>query len=437
MERRMRAWVSISMLAASLIAAQAGGAAAAPTETILYSFLQSAKNGAQPFARLAIDTKGVLYGTTPLGGAGNFGTVFALTPPAKTGERWTETVLYSFKGGTDGKNPVAGVVWSAGVLYGTAYAGGAHGLGTVFRLVPPAKAGEEWVETPIYSFKGNAARDGANPYGDLILDSHGTLYGTTFYGGEDTANDAAGTGTVFKLVPPPRTGATGTETVLQSFDDHPKSGLTIDNSTGALYGTTVGAYGGGILNPGPTPRGTVFQLSPAPGNTWTLTTLVTFCATSNKCPDGDTPQGTLVFDQGVVYGTSSDNQGGYYNGGVTHGTVFRLTMPTTKGSPWKFTTLYRFKGGADGNHPLGGLIAAGGVLYGTAVLGGANAGVGTVFKLTDAGGSWTETTLHSFAADAQDGAQPKAGLVQSGDVLYGTTLGGGANFLGTVFAVRP
>jgi len=164
-------------------------------ETVLYSFcVQSGcTDGAYPYARVVLDRKGNLYGTTAGGGAYGEGVVFKLTPKGK------ETVLYSFcaqTGCTDGGSPGGLVFDSKGNLYGTA-AGGAYGDGVVFKLTPKGK------ETVLYSFcaQSNCA-DGSGPVG-LVFDSKGNLYGTTVEGGvgKDCPSSGAGCGVVFKLTP--------------------------------------------------------------------------------------------------------------------------------------------------------------------------------------------------------------------------------------------
>jgi len=109
------------------------------------------------------------------------GTVYSLTPPATSGGAWTERVLYSFKGGNDGFEPNVVVVGPGGVLYGTTLEGGASDAGTVFSLHPPAAAGDAWTETVLYTFTGGD--DGAGPYGGVVLGPGGALYGTTFAAG--------------------------------------------------------------------------------------------------------------------------------------------------------------------------------------------------------------------------------------------------------------
>jgi uncharacterized repeat protein (TIGR03803 family) len=151
------------------------------TETVIHSFT-GGSDGALPIAGLILDASGDLYGTTANGGADDAGTVFKLTP---TG---TETVLYPFTGGSDGAYPQAGLIADgSGNLYGTTNSGGESGNGTVFQLTPTG------AETVLYSFTGSG--DGANPTAGLVADGSGNLYGTT--------NSGAGTyGTVFKLTLP-------------------------------------------------------------------------------------------------------------------------------------------------------------------------------------------------------------------------------------------
>jgi uncharacterized repeat protein (TIGR03803 family) len=141
------------------------------TETVLHSF--GGAYGANPyFSGVVRDTAGNLYGTTTAGGANGFGTVFKLSP---TG---TETVLHSFANdGTDGFSPYAGLaIDTKGNLYGTTYFGGASGFGTVFKLTPTG------TETVLHSFANNGT-DGFDPYAGLALDKAGILYGTTLEGG--------------------------------------------------------------------------------------------------------------------------------------------------------------------------------------------------------------------------------------------------------------
>lgn len=276
------------------------------TETVLYKFTGNG-DGALPFAGLIADKEGTLYGTTELGGSSGYGTVFKLTPPAKNQTVWTETVLHSFTG-PDGAFPLARLIADAqGALYGTAHQGGSSGYGAVFKLTAPTDGQKTWTETLLYSFKGGSS-DGANPFASLIADARGALYGTTQQGG-GCQQFGSGCGTVFKLTPPAYGQKTWTELVLHRFAGYsftnpdgngPQAGLIADKE-GALYSTTEA---GGTAD-----LGTVFKLTP-PANgqkTWTETLLYSF----KGGPDGDDPFAGLIADkEGALYGTTSGSGSG-------------------------------------------------------------------------------------------------------------------------------
>jgi uncharacterized repeat protein (TIGR03803 family) len=163
------------------------------TESVLYDFA-GGSDGAQPIGALIKGSKGKFFGTTEYGGGSGCsggagcGTVFELS---QSGGAWTEKVLYAFTGGGDGAYPAAGLVLSGtGALYGTAQNGGKIGEGVAFKLT---KSGGTWSETVLHSFGGKS--DGANPEGPLILDKLGNLYGTTSSGG---AHD---NGAVYEITP--------------------------------------------------------------------------------------------------------------------------------------------------------------------------------------------------------------------------------------------
>ena len=154
------------------------------TEVRLHDFT-SGDDGANPEGDLLLDSAGNLYGTTFSGGKYGAGTVYKMTP---SNGGWTYAVLYSFGGGTDGRNPVAGVARdAAGNLYGTAYDGGYYGYGVVYQVTPSGS------ETVLYNFTGGD--DGDVPYAGVILDQSGNLYGATAFGG------SGGGGVVFELSP--------------------------------------------------------------------------------------------------------------------------------------------------------------------------------------------------------------------------------------------
>jgi uncharacterized repeat protein (TIGR03803 family) len=354
-------------------------------ETVLYSFTGGA-DGSGPWAGVIRDAAGNLYGTTLYGGTGQgysgIGVVFEVDTTNQ------EAVLYAFPGGADGSGPSAGVIEdAAGDLYGITGYGGTANAGVVYKLDASGR------ETTLYSFTGGA--DGGNPSGGVIRDSAGNLYGTTLYGG--TANY----GVVYKL------DTAGHESVLYSFPGGSDGALplagVIRDAAGNLYGTTFSG--------GPADWGVVFKLDTAGNET------VLFGFTGGA--DGGHPIAGVVRDSaGSLYGTT-------YNGGTANaGVVYKL------GAEGRETVLYRFTGGADGNHPYAGVIRdATGNLYGTTYYGGTGYGNGVVYKLDTAGG---EAVLYSFTGGA-DGRYPQAGVIRdSAGNFYGTTIQGGTDF-GVVF----
>jgi uncharacterized repeat protein (TIGR03803 family) len=188
-------------------------------KTTLHVFPKTGSDGEIPYAGVIQGSDGNFYGTTYFGGSSGFGTVFRVTPSG------TETVLYSFAGGSDGEHPYAGVIQgSDGNFYGTTYQGGTSGLGTVFKITPSG------TETVLHSFAGGSS-DGANPEAGLTQGTDGNFYGNTDLGG------ASSLGTVFEITP------SGTESVLHSFaggssDGANPSANLIQSSDGNLYGST-------------------------------------------------------------------------------------------------------------------------------------------------------------------------------------------------------
>ncbi len=170
-------------------------------EKTVYSFASG--GGANPWGSLIFDKAGNLYGTTELGGKYDKGVVFKLAPGAKG--KWKETVLHTFKGGSDGEYPYSTpVLDGAGNLYAATYYGGdpncnpPNGCGTVVKLTP-GKSGH-WKETVLHRFSGGS--DGGEPYSEsLVLDAAGNLYGTATYGGNPGCFDNFGCGVVFEITP--------------------------------------------------------------------------------------------------------------------------------------------------------------------------------------------------------------------------------------------
>ena len=213
------------------------------TETVLHNFIsEDPQDGEGPSGALIFDEAGDLYGTTIQGGSGDLGTVFEVSPDGKGG--WTESLLYSFRGGNDGANPSAtsALLLKGNTLYGATYSGGSANDGTIFKLTY-SKTKAQWQESVIYTFPGGA--NGAAPYAGLVDDPKGNLYGTTTTGvyGEG--------GPVFELVKGPKN--TWTEQVLYSDFRGSYAGLVRDKA-GNLYGTSE-FYG-------PDFYGAVFEVTP-------------------------------------------------------------------------------------------------------------------------------------------------------------------------------
>ncbi len=279
----------------------------------------------------------------------------------------------------------------SGNLFGTSWGGGVDGEGTVFEIVKGSNT-----LTVLASFDGG---NGAHPYGSLILDRSGNLFGATSVGGDSN------NGTIFQIA-----SGSNTITPLASLNgangSYTAASLVMD-STGNLYGVSTG--GGANTN------GSVFELGNGAN---TITTLASFDGSN-----GSYPNGALVLDsEGNLYGTTE------IGGDNGNGTVFEIA----KGSN-AIRTLASFNGNNGANPYAGMAFDAAGNLFGTAWAGGDN-GDGTVFEVVK--GSSTIATLASFSGS--DGSNPVGGVViDSSGNLYGTTSKGGANGVGSVFEYSP
>lgn len=309
----------------------------------LYTF-QAGTDGRDPQARVVFGPDGSLYGTTTNGGLG-FGTVFNLRPAATVCPTvqcsWTETVLYRFTGGSDGAYPQYGDLTfdAAGNIYGTASGGGGgcgeEGCGVVFEL---SRSGSGWTESVLYSFNGGSA--GSAPYSGVTFDNAGNLYGTTTLTAavyelspslsgwtENTLyhfqNDQAYGDLVYRQGSLYGTTFNGTVYEMYLNGGRWNYELLYGGVGAGLYATpafdasgNLYAAGGASVN-----FGFVFELSPG-SNGWTYTELFNY----NDAPfsDGFSPTGGVVLDaSGNLYGTTFE--GGDQNCGEGCGVVWQLT----------------------------------------------------------------------------------------------------------------
>jgi uncharacterized repeat protein (TIGR03803 family) len=274
-------------------------------ERVLYAFhgAPDCGNGSGPtsFGDLIFDQAGNIYGTTYHGGVNNVGCVYKLMPSGSGG--YTESVIHSFAGGSDGRFPFTGVILdSAGNLYGTTGQGGPRDFGTVYQLV---SSSEGYTENILYSFTNGS--DGRYAFGGLIFDRSGNLYGSTEDGG------AGGAGTAFELTPVGN--GNWSYSALYPFSgaryyNGPYASFVMDGA-GNLYGTTWGSGAHGL--------GNVFKLTPTSQAPWTYTSLHDFTGY-----DGQNPISNVTFDaSGNLYGTASLGDNGTCDTGC--GVVWKIT----------------------------------------------------------------------------------------------------------------
>ncbi|HWY21137.1 MAG TPA: choice-of-anchor tandem repeat GloVer-containing protein [Candidatus Acidoferrum sp.] len=366
------------------------------TESVIYSF--TGATGDEPVASGVVrDSAGNFYGTTYVGGAFDYGTVFMVDISGN------ETVLHSFgQEPLDGRQPVAGLVMDgSGHLFGTTYYGGVRnrvcyqGCGIVFEI-----DGAGHMKT-LHRFVGGA--DGALPAGALVTDREGNLYGTTQMGGVGRS------GTVFEI------DKHGVEKVLYSFIGYPdgfgpEAGLIID-SEGNLYGTTSS---GGSNN-----SGSVFKLEPGGRET----VLHSFGPQSSNADGYDPVAPLLRTPNGDLYGTTL--LGGPANGG----SVFVVHANGNE-------AVLHFFVGTDGGYPESSLIRdAQGNLFGTTLQGGPAGNLGgTLFEITEQG---VFSLLFTFTGlpGAGDPAGPL--LLDASGTIYGTSGTGGTANYGTLYMLTP
>ena len=269
------------------------------TQTVIHQFT-GGSDGYGPGTGVTFDKLGNLYGMTPTGGTPyGVGVIFQMQP--QSNGTWNFNVIHTFTGGSDGANASAGrlIFDQAGNLYGVTTVGGANGKGVVFEMT---QANGAWTLTPLYAFKDQP--DGALPYGGVIFDKAGNLYGTTYYAG---IHDW---GTVYKL-----THAKGSwkETVVYSFKGTSDGGAPIStlvsDSAGNLYGTT--SAGGTNCD-----CGEIFKLSPNPNGTWTESIPYRFPGSPGA---GFSYNGMVADTAGNFYGATT------HGGSTNDGTIYKFT----------------------------------------------------------------------------------------------------------------
>jgi uncharacterized repeat protein (TIGR03803 family) len=299
----------------------------------------------------------------------------------------TDKILHSFSGGRDGATPIGGLIVDKGTFYGTTYIGGAKNEGVVFSFIPSTGAYQI-----LHTF-GSSKTDGNEPESTLTLVGD-TLYGMTYLGG------TYGNGTFFSVEP-----STGAYKVLYSFGKSsgdgqgPLGGLIAIGDL--LYGTTLSGGSAG--------DGTIFSINPSTGDEKVLYSF-------QGGADAAGPNGSLVYANGTLYGTSGAGGTGSLGGG---GTVFSFTTKAGE------AVLHSFAGTSPGgnsknpggSYPGAGLTVVGSVLYGTTSSGGTS-GYGTLFSITSSG---SFKVLHSFANERN----PEAPLLAVSGTLYGTSASGG------------
>jgi uncharacterized repeat protein (TIGR03803 family) len=383
----------------------------------IYSF-DAPGDGVSPSGSLVMDSQGRLYGTTYAGGAYGDGTVFRLTKPASGNGEWTEEILHSFDY-TDGFGPIAGVtLGSDGSVYGTTSIGGAAkylgcsgGCGVVFKLANTAG----WPLTELHHFRKGL--QGGEPDSALLFGSDGLLYGTTSFFGNATTY--AETGTVYSISP--QGGQTDYQLVHafgKGTDGVDPVGLTAVPPS-AFTNFFNGFVGANYQTTNIHIVGAIFAEQIQPGGQDTETVLYTF---GDVEPDINGPYGPPTLGSGSIkqalYGTC------LYGGTNGVGGVYRLIPNRSRGATE--TVLYDFGDQpTDPLTPLGQLVQANfaGKLVGISNKGGAH-GDGTFFELdppTTPGGAWTEQVDISFNShDPVGGANPGGTPLRVGSIYYGT-----------------
>jgi len=333
------------------------------------------------------------------------------------------TILHSFSGlsNNDGWGPAGGLLFSGSTMYG-ATTGGGIGWNTAGAVFSMNSNGTAFKVLHTFNYS-----DGISPMGNLILNGS-TLYGTTLSGG---GSGGGGGGTVYSV----NTDGNGFQTLHFFAADFPYDGLSLNGSW--LYGTT--AIGGSF------DAGTVFKVST---NGMNFSVLHSFTG-----EDGSAPHGSVTLSGSILYGMSSSN---IYKVN-TDGTGFQVLNSSTGGlggltldgsklygiGPYcgvfsmdtnggGFQVLHSFSGEDNFYDPQNGLTLVGSILYGVTRRGGVS-NKGIIFSVNTNGTGYQ--ILHSFTGGTNDGSEPLGDVTVIDSILYGTTIGGGANGGGIVFSI--
>lgn len=354
----------------------------------IYTFLHDTSQPTllyNPQGAVVFDKNGNLYGVATLGGANGVGGVFELSPPAQSGNEWTMTPLYSFNntigaGEPWGPTPNASLIVDAkGNLYGTTEYGGVSDAGTVYELSPPAAGGNgTWTPAILYSFRAVSIFDASNPYGSLIFDAQGNLYGTTFSGGTNSG------GTVFELSPPASAGGKWTETLLNNFtaysatDGFDASANVLFDQQGNLWGATF--HGGPYYTQvSVNTDGAIFELMPQGGGKWAEASPMPYFFGS-QTNDAILPNAQIIMDgKGNIYSTGGGGATAC-NSSEQCGAVWEYTPPAPAAAPTF-------------NPPAGTYTAAQSVEIGDSISG------ATIYYTTDGTAPTTKSTEYSSAIE--------------------------------------
>jgi uncharacterized repeat protein (TIGR03803 family) len=237
-------------------------------------------NGSFPNGILVQGRNGNFYGTTALGGTGNFGTVFEMTTQGKL------LTLHNFTY-YDGYLPIGMILGKDGNFYGVATAGGPNGYGTIFKMTPTGAF------TLLYTFSTHL-NDGPGTPNNLVQGTDGNFYGTTQLGG------VYGYGTAFRITPE------GFFTIIYSFTD-----VSVVEPKSLILGTDGNFYGVSLGNDY---HGAFFKLTPS----GIFSTLYIFGTV-----DGWDPNPITLGNDGTFYGTT-------VGGGTDDfGTVYKMTPDGT------------------------------------------------------------------------------------------------------------